>query len=62
MAYKINDFKCMGCGMCEENCPVQAIVYEGNEIFRILEDTCIGCGLCARKCFPGAIEKVGEAK
>jgi len=60
MAYRINDGKCMGCGMCEENCPVHAIDYLGNEIFRIREEDCIACGLCERHCFPGAIYIVPE--
>lgn len=60
MKYKIDNDKCMGCGMCEENCPVHAIEYLGNEAFKIHEEICAGCGLCERHCFPGAILMIGE--
>lgn len=48
MAYKIND-KCICCGQCAENCPVQAITM-GKERFEINPDVCISCGLCASIC------------
>ena len=57
MAYKINDDKCIGCGMCEENCPANAIEYLGEERFKINEDACVGCGTCEEHCFAGAIVK-----
>lgn len=48
MAYKISD-KCIGCGVCVENCPVQAIKMEGDKAV-IDPATCISCGLCRSVC------------
>lgn len=46
MAYRITD-KCISCGACAENCPVECIS-QGEEIYVINPDLCIGCGTCAR--------------
>jgi len=40
---------CIGCKICEKNCPVQAITVENNHAV-IDYDKCIGCGICAEKC------------
>ena len=48
------DFKCCGCGVCEEICPKNAIElkenYEGFLEFNIDNNKCINCGLCIKKC------------
>ena len=41
MAYKITD-DCISCGVCEPECPNQAI-NEGDEIFVIEPDRCTEC-------------------
>jgi ferredoxin len=41
MAYKIND-ECTACGLCEPECPVQAIT-AGDPIYVIDFDTCVEC-------------------
>ena len=51
MAHVITD-ECLACGACEENCPVNAIVAEG-DVYAIKED-CISCGACADICPVGA--------
>ncbi len=48
MAYKISD-DCIGCGVCAENCPVNAIT-EGDGKYVINAELCIDCGACAGDC------------
>lgn len=42
--------KCKGCGICQKNCPVNAIKGEGREVRTIDPDICIKCGTCLQKC------------
>ena len=42
--------KCKGCGLCQRNCPVDAIEGEGRDIRVINQDKCIKCGTCIAKC------------
>jgi ferredoxin len=55
MAYKITD-KCVSCGMCAANCPVDAIS-GGDGKYVIDKDKCIECGACAAICPMGAPEQ-----
>ena len=55
MAYKITD-KCVQCGACAANCPVQCIS-EGDSRYVIDAEKCIECGACAGICPVGAPEK-----
>ncbi|NLP47340.1 MAG: 4Fe-4S binding protein [Clostridiales bacterium] len=47
MAYFIND-DCIACGLCEPECPVDAIS-EG-DIYVIDAELCTDCGNCAEVC------------
>ena len=49
MAAKVDMDKCTGCGLCVEECPVEAITLE-NEKAKIDESTCVDCGACASEC------------
>ena len=40
---------CIGCGMCERNCPNDAVKVIDN-IAKIDYNKCNECGLCAQKC------------
>ena len=48
MAYKIND-KCISCGACAAECPVNCIS-QGEGKYHIDADICIECGTCAGIC------------
>jgi heterodisulfide reductase subunit A2 len=50
--------KCIGCELCYQECPFQAVemVGEGkNRQARIIEAACKGCGVCAGGCPSGAV-------
>lgn len=53
MAYVITD-KCVSCGTCEGECPVNAIS-AGDSQYQINADECISCGTCAGACPTEAI-------
>lgn len=50
---------CIGCKICEKNCPTGAISVENNHAV-IDYDKCIGCGICAQKCPKKIIVEVRE--
>jgi len=49
----VDSEKCVGCGLCEETCPLGAISVE--ETARVDPTRCIGCGRCADECPQEAI-------
>ena len=48
MKIEVNESKCIGCGICEEVCPVGAIVMDLKA--HINPDECILCGACVGEC------------
>ena len=47
---EIDEDKCKACGLCQRNCPVNAIEGEGREKRHINQDKCIKCTTCVRSC------------
>lgn len=56
VGYRITD-ECVGCGACENKCPVGCIVPMGKQ-FAIRPVNCIHCGNCLSVCDFGAVERV----
>ena len=46
----IDEEKCKACGLCQKNCPVNAIEGEGREKRHINQEKCIKCMTCIRSC------------
>ncbi|MBW1659938.1 MAG: 4Fe-4S binding protein [Deltaproteobacteria bacterium] len=56
---KVDMEVCVGCGLCAERCPVNAIELEDLENKPIINaDRCLGCGVCASGCPTEAITMV----
>ena len=47
---QIDEEKCKACGLCQKNCPVNAIEGEAREKRHINQDKCIKCGTCIATC------------
>jgi ferredoxin len=47
---KVDEELCIGCGNCEERCPVEAIKLNDEEIAEVNEGQCLGCGVCIPTC------------
>ena len=64
LSFSVDQDKCIGCGKCMKNCPVDAIyktdyVAPGHKLPSVAIDTskCIKCGACLAGCKFGAISK-----
>ncbi len=56
ISYYINA-KCVGCGLCRKNCPVDCIIGEPKQRHTIVQKDCVKCGTCYSVCKFKAIEK-----
>ncbi|WP_251441512.1 4Fe-4S binding protein [Veillonella intestinalis] len=53
--FQIDGQRCVKCGACAMDCPVQIIIEKPQQFF--IEAGCIGCGDCYEICPVGAIIK-----
>lgn len=54
----IDPQRCIGCTLCIQICPVDAIVGAAKQMHVVLEDWCTGCNLCIPRCPVDCIESV----
>lgn len=54
----IDEAACIGCTLCLQACPVDAIVGAGKRMHTVLLDECTGCELCVPPCPVDCIEMI----
>ena len=46
----IDESRCIGCTLCIDACPVDAIIGAAQHMHTVVEPWCIGCALCVPPC------------
>ena len=54
--FKVDEEKCVGCGVCVEVCPAQAISMDEGKA--VISNQCVDCGRCVQAC--GEREQFGR--
>jgi Na+-translocating ferredoxin:NAD+ oxidoreductase subunit B len=54
----IDESRCIGCTLCIDSCPVDAIVGAAQLMHTVVEPWCIGCRLCVAPCPIDCIDMV----
>ncbi len=57
----IREDLCIGCTLCIQACPVDAILGAGKQMHTVIESECTGCELCVEPCPVDCIDMVPEA-
>jgi electron transport complex protein RnfB len=59
----IDEQRCIGCTLCIQACPVDAIVGAAKQMHTIVADQCTGCELCLPPCPVDCIsmQPIGES-
>lgn len=60
-AFRINDDLCISCGICVDECPVNAISEEDDR-YIIDESTCLICSQCLEACPTQAMDPIVDGK
>ncbi|WP_251865568.1 electron transport complex subunit RsxB [Achromobacter sp. Marseille-Q4962] len=55
---RIDEAHCIGCTLCIQACPMDAIVGANKRMHTVLDDWCTGCDLCVAPCPVDCIEMV----
>lgn len=55
---RIDESHCIGCTLCIQACPVDAIVGANKHMHTVLDDWCTGCDLCVAPCPVDCIQMV----
>jgi NADH:ubiquinone oxidoreductase subunit F (NADH-binding)/NAD-dependent dihydropyrimidine dehydrogenase PreA subunit len=50
--YRIEDNRCVACGLCKKACPVNAVIGQKKQPHEIDQDKCVKCGTCIKVCPP----------
>jgi len=58
----IDEQKCIGCTLCIQACPVDAILGAAKQMHTVIADECTGCELCVAPCPVTCIEMVPIAQ
>ena len=54
----IDESKCIGCTLCIQACPVDAIVGAAKQMHTVIENYCTGCELCISPCPVNCIDMI----
>ena len=59
---RIDEATCIGCTLCIQACPTDAIVGAAKLMHTVVADRCIGCGLCLPPCPVDCIAMLPSAR